>query len=72
MKMNNKKLECDRSVSKRSYVSPALKMTIVELEMSIASGSANLHPGDAANPNNPKVSDWNDGGTAGGETTLDF
>lgn len=44
------------------YEAPTIQLVEVALEQGIAAGSSDIHTGDQATPNTPKVEDWNDSG----------
>lgn len=44
--------------SQTKYLSPKLELTIIQIESSICSSSANVSGGDATNNYQPKVESW--------------
>ncbi|QQD16182.1 hypothetical protein [Sphingobacterium sp. UDSM-2020] len=47
---------------KKKYLTPKLKVDIIELEESIAAGSATLKPGGPTLNERPAIADWQDTG----------
>ncbi len=53
---------------KKHCLSPSLDLNYIQVEYSIAAGSANITVGNESNQFTPDVNEWNDGGNR----TSDF
>lgn len=57
-----------KETTKKEYITPTVDVVLVELEEGIAQTSG----GGSANPgSNPRVGDWSDGGSSGGNWDAD-